>query len=254
MPLGVQQPELEVRCFPHHHDLLDRSGIALKVAIGRPYFSLTDKGRTWLVQRWGFARCQLEGEGLVIPRYRPNGEDAPPQVRHDTPRRGQNGGLCKYDSPRGSGGVIDVHPLARKKVLDVQCPLWIPESIKGADALVSKGYAAVGFQGCWGWSLNGYLAPDWALIPLKGREVLVCFDSDICDPAKSGPASPRAALYKFTRLLRARFADVFIAVIPQPGDEKLGIDDHLSELRDDRDDDFNTSYQETTPVNVRVAE
>jgi hypothetical protein len=241
---------------PHHEGLLDRAGISSDVANARPYFSLTDENRGRLAERWGFAKRQLEGEGLVIPRYRPHGEEGAPQIRHDAPRRGREGGSCKYDSPPSSGGIIDVHPLARERVIDASHPLWVPESVKGADALVSRGYAAVGFQGCWGWCLNGSLSPDWDRVPLEGREIYVCFDSDICDPEKRGPASPRAALYRLTQLLRARGADVLVAVIPQPGDEKIGIDDYLAGLRDDgadRVDDFEVSRRKASRTAVEVA-
>jgi hypothetical protein len=217
----------------HRRMLLEEWGIAPEIVAGRPYYSLTAETRCRLMREWKFTAKQLEGAGFVIERHRPTGEAAPPQVRHDVARRGPDGSLCKYDSPKGSGGVIDVHPLIREKVMDTSVPLWLPESVKGEDALASRGLAAVGFQGVWGWSSNKRPSLDWKHIPLELREVIIAFDSDTYDPARQ---DLRRAVYRLYRYLEHdRGAVVSIARVPQPGPDKVGVDDHLASYRDARD-------------------
>ncbi len=223
----------EQALFPKHALILGKAGITDEITEGRPYYSLTCETRSRLMRDWKFTASQLEGGGFVIERYHPTGEAAPPQVRHDAPRRGPDGSLCKYDSPKGSGGVIDVHPLIREKVMDPSVPLWIPESVKGEDALASVGLAAVGFQGVWGWSKGKRPSPDWRHIPLEEREVILAFDSDTHSPERRDLRRAVYRLYQY--LAHERGAVVSIALVPEPGPEKVGIDDHLAAYRDARD-------------------
>jgi hypothetical protein len=89
-----------------HRGFLHRCAISDEVIKSRPHYSLTPESRVHLGARWGLSREALRGEGIVIPRCCPNGDETYPQIRYTPPREdGQ-----KYTCPVGSGGVVDVHP------------------------------------------------------------------------------------------------------------------------------------------------
>jgi len=222
---------LEINLSEKHREHLHKNGLHDPVIDGRPYYSLDDSVREYLMSDWGFPEEKVEPEGFVIDRWHLGIEEAPPQIRYDTPRVDKQGEEHRYDSVRGSGGILDVHPGAAAYLAEVEIPLWAPESIKGADALLSRGRLAVGFQGVWGWSLNGRPAPGWKKIPLQGRLVYVSFDSDV-----HHREDLQVPLKRFTNYLKyERGAVVYIARIPQPGDEKVGVDDHLARFSDAAD-------------------
>src|SRR5215212_4125098 len=204
-----QYTSFEAYLSEKHREHLHKNGLSNAIIDGRPYYSIDDTVREYLVTDWGFPEHKVEPEGLVIPRYHLGIEEAPPQIRYDVPRVDEHGSEHRYDSLSGSGGILDVHPAAAAYLTEIEVPLWTPESIKGADALLSRDRLAVGFQGVWGWSLNGRPAPGWRKVPLAGRE-----------------------------------AFVYVARVPQPGDEKVGVDDHLgnfskfSDAADAADADF----------------
>jgi hypothetical protein len=155
-----------------HKDLLAASGITGEVAEGRSYYSLTDEARAVLSERWGFSRAQLKGDGLVVPRFRPNGTEAPPQVRHDEPRKTRDGNLVRYDSPAGSGAVVDVHPFNLDALHNPEKPIWICENVRGGDALTSLSRVAISVPGVWGWSQNKKPARDLDGIGMARRRII----------------------------------------------------------------------------------
>jgi len=218
-----QYTSFEAYLSEEHREHLHKNGLSNAVISGRPYYSIDDNVREYLVADWGFPEYKVEPEGLVIPRYHLGVEEMPPQIRYDIPRVDEHGDEHRYDSVSGSGGILDIHPAAAAYLTEIEIPLWTPESIKGADALLSRGRLAVGFQGVWGWSLNGRPAPGWRKVPLAGRVVFVAFDSDVHRRKVLQVAIKRYSNY----LKYEREAVVYIAKVPQPGYEKVGVDDHL---------------------------
>lgn len=173
--------------------------------------------------------------GLFIPMYRVTGEvigaqfkPGVPQVLGDKP--------VKYASSKGKASRLDVPPLVASSVMTVTTPLWITEGIKKVDALASKGLAAIALSGVWNWKRRGGTLGDWEDIPLKGRTVIVCFDSDA--------RHNRMVLLAMRRLggwLESKGVDsIHYLIIPEEvnGVRVKGVDDYfaaggtLEELRD----------------------
>ena len=204
----------------HHRDFLNRCAVSDETIDLRPYYSLNLESRMYLAERWGFANDALRGEGIVIPRYSPDGTETYPQIRY-TPARDDG---QKYTCPVGSGGVIDVHPSVTARVQDTSEPLVFVESVKGADALISAGVLAVGFHGVWGWKQQrGGPASELRKIPLSGRAVGICFDVDV-----HNRRDLQKALKEFGGILRFAGADVSVFVLPELIGDKAGIDDYLA--------------------------
>jgi hypothetical protein len=219
----------------NHEEWLKGCSLTDDVIHGRPYISLTDETRMFLVRRWKMRYAAVEPEGFIIPRYRPNGEETYPQVRYMPEIEGEDGKPQKYSCPKGSGGVIDVHPLARGLVQDAARPCAAVESVKGADALVVRGVAAVGFHGVGGWKQRAdveglqvdklsFPSRDWSLVPLEGRPMLVCFDVDV-----QHRADLQEVLKEFLGFLRSQGAVPGVAVLPEHIGEKGGLDDYMAQ-------------------------
>jgi hypothetical protein len=201
-----------------HRAFLNRCALVDEVIDSRPYYSLDVRSRTYLSERWALSNEALRGDGIVIPRYSPDGTETHPQIRYTPPKEDQ-----KYTCPLGSGGVIDVHPNATARVQDANEPLIFAESVKGADALIGAGLLAVGFHGVWGWKVTGGPSPELEQIPLSGRSVGICFDVDV-----HRRKDLQKALKEFGGLLRFAGAKVSVFVLPTLIGDKAGVDDYLA--------------------------
>ncbi|NQW04765.1 MAG: DUF3854 domain-containing protein, partial [Acidobacteria bacterium] len=115
--------------------------------------------------------------GLLIPIYRATGEIISAQFKPATPLS-INGRSVKYLSPRGCASHLDVHPVNRTRIRDLDTPLWITEGVKKGDALTSRGCCVVTLMGVFNWRSKLGTLGDWEDVPLKGREVVICFDAD----------------------------------------------------------------------------
>ena len=101
-------------------------------------------------------------------------------------------------------------------------PLYVCEGEKKTLAAHQAGMNAVGIGGLWNWLTKGEPIDDLKHIEWDDREVIVIPDSDVFhrqDLLK--------AVYAFGRELRERSALVSVAKIPQPTQEKIGLDDYL---------------------------
>jgi hypothetical protein len=201
-----------------HRAFLNRCALVDELIDSRPYYSLDVQSRTYLSERWALSNDALRADGIVIPRYSPDGTPTHPQIRYTPPKGDQ-----KYTCPLGSGGVIDVHPKSTARVQDVNEPLIFAESVKGADALIGAGLLAIGFHGVWGWKVNGGASPELQKIPLSGRSVGICFDADV-----HRRKDLQKALKEFGGLLRFAGATVSVFVLPTLIGDKAGIDDYLA--------------------------
>ena len=87
---------------------------------------------------------------------------------------------AKYLSKEGAIPGIYFHPADLEDLNETCIPLLIAEgekkALKGHQEL--KGYVSVGIPGCWGWSYNKELSPQWQKVPLEEREVIICPDTD----------------------------------------------------------------------------
>ena len=165
----------------HKKMLLEESGIDQDVVDTRGYRTVATKAE---LRKLGFAETQCNAPGLLIPAYNPHGDIATYQYRPDQPRIDKDGKPVKYETPKSSRMVLDVHPFTREMLGDPSVPLFITEGIKKGDALVSRGLCTVALLGVWNWrgrnGQGGKVAlPEWDSIALNDREVYIVFDSDV---------------------------------------------------------------------------
>ncbi len=219
-PTGHNTPAL---LEAHRRMLYDESGISPEIVAERGVRSV-GKGRGELppVYSW---RQKKRAPGLLFTLHRPNGETS--HVFRPDKSDPENPG-CKYlQAPKsrgGDGNVLDVHPRMRFLLDEPSVPLVFVEGIKKADALTSRGAVAVGISGVWNWLSDGEPIADMYEIPVEGRQVFVCFDSDMLRKPEVLMAAERLAEH-----LEAREAKVWLVYLPdQPDGSKTGADDFLA--------------------------
>jgi hypothetical protein len=197
--------------------LFEESGISPDVAAERGYRTVKRRAELEEFPAW---QRRL---GLYIPMYSPDGTTRGCQIRSAKPRSAK----LKYESPQGSRVIVDVHPRVLEEVRHSNGDLWVVEGAKKADALLSRGAAAVALTGVWmahvPKSKPKRLLPCWDHVRLEGRRVFVAFDSDW-----RRKATVHDALEWFVGALQDRGADVRVAYLEDGQDgEKVGTDDYL---------------------------
>ena len=127
--------------------------------------------------------------GLWLPGWDVDGRRTPGQWKPRNPVPDRNGRRMKYATAKGSSARLDVHPRWTRDrgaddpallpyIKDVAEPLWITEGIKKADSLTSRGVCTIALSGVYNWRNSHGTLGDWENVPLKGREVTICFDAD----------------------------------------------------------------------------
>jgi Domain of unknown function (DUF3854) len=227
-------PQLEAH---HRHQLEKESGIASDIIAERGVRSIRrsrelPEGFSW--------RQKRRGAGILFTIHRPNGETSY-SFRPDKPDP-ENPGR-KYEQPSkyygGPGNVLDIHPSLHHLIGDRAVPVIFVEGIKKADAITGVARAdgaellVVAITGVWNWLSDGEPIPDMLDIPLEGRKVTICFDSDKLHNPNVQDAEQRLAEH-----LAGRGAEVWSIYLPDKDDgSKMGADDFfvaggtLSELR-----------------------
>lgn len=213
-----------------HLEELNSSRISSELIEGRGYLTveadwrqrLTDMGcPAWAV------RSDDAFPGLVMPMYRVgSGEYLGFQFKPAIPQAKPGSDKpVKYASPKGMGNRLDVHPQCINRVADRERPLWITEGIKKGDALATRGLAVITLTGVWNWRNQEGSLGDWEDVPLKGRVVIVCFDSDAPDNPQV-----RNAMIRLVGWLRSKGAEVKYLPVPQQVGQTpvKGVDDYLS--------------------------
>ena len=206
----------------HRRMLLEGSAISPEVVAERGYYTARRRSEVP-----GTLKGYQRKPGLVLPTFSPDGVTRSCQTRPDTPRKDKKGKPIKYETPAASRCVIDVHPSNTRTVRDASKRLWITEGVKKGDSLASRSECAISLVGVWNWCVPGTrgkeLLPCWDHVALKGREVLVVFDSDVM--AKEGV---QIALERLVEALEERGADVLVVYLPDGrGGKKVGVDDYL---------------------------
>ncbi len=159
--------------LPQHAALLKNSAISPQVAQARGYRSVEIKAE---LKRLGFRDYQCQVPALLIPIYGTQGQISNYQIRPDVPRINKKGKPIKYETPKGSQMVLDVHPSVRTKIGDPGTPLVITEGIRKGDAGVSKDLCCSSLLGVWNFrgtnQHGGKVAlADWEDVALNGRTV-----------------------------------------------------------------------------------
>jgi len=168
---------------------------------------------------------------MLFVGHRPNGKTFY-VFRPDDPDP-DNPGL-KYEATckklGGPGNVLYVHPSTRHLIDDTNVPVIFVEGIKKALAIITAARAAgeevlaVAISGVWNWLSGGQPIPDMFDIPVEGREVYVCFDSDMF-----GNPDVSDAARRFAGHLVGRGAVVYLSYLPDQADgSKTGADDFLA--------------------------
>jgi len=130
----------------------------------------------------------------------------------------------------GPGNVLYVHPGQRHLKDDISVPVIFVEGIKKALSIITAAkrdsveVLVVAILGVWNWLSDGKPIPDMFDIPVEGREVYVCFDSDVFSNPDVSDAARRLANH-----LIGRGAVVFLCYLPVgPNGSKTGADDYLA--------------------------
>ena len=214
---------------PEHEALIAGSAISREVARERTYFTVN---RSIELSGFGWNRS------ATLPRLLPalaipvrgaldGGRVSYAVLRPDSPRTRRDKAV-KYEVPPGRANVLDVPPRVRDLLDDPSVRLWVTESVRKADALVSRGEAAVSINGVWGWrGRNGRggrtALPDWEVVGLNGREVIVAFDSDVARIPEVAEAAKRLGAFLGAKEVRVRYLR-----LDDDGVHKCGVDDALA--------------------------
>lgn len=201
------------------------SAISPELVEHRGYRTVTNAAD---LTRLGFAASQANVPGLLLPIWGPHGtEPVSYQYRPDLPRL-KDGKPVKYESLPGHSTRLDVPRAVRQKLGDPMTEVWITEGCKKADAAASKGLACVALTGVWNFKVKNeqggsVILGDFDHVPLKGRKVVICFDSDVM--TKRAVAK---ALVKLRDVLLSRGATVRFCFLPAIEGEKVGLDDYFA--------------------------
>ena len=200
---------------PHRHELESESAILPEILTERGYSTAESAADV----PTAFAAYQRR-PGLVIPIRDTTGTIAGWQLKADDPRIDKDGKPIKYDTAIDGRQCLDIPTRSRPHLANPTVPLWITEGAKKVDAGLSHGIRCiVGVQGVYGWrGTNKHggktVLPDWEVIALNGRDVVLAFDSDVMTKA-----SVRDALDRLGAFLRQRGATVRYLLLPDPHDE-----------------------------------
>jgi P4 family phage/plasmid primase-like protien len=165
--------------------------------------------------------------GLLIPMYRSSGEQTSFQFKPAVPQLPPGKDKAqKYASATGKPATIDVPPCLGDSIRDTKQALWINEGVKKADCLASRGTVAVALSGVWNWRNKSGTLGDWEDIPLKDRNVVICFDSDAREKRPVMLAMKRLGEW----LKSKGAATVFYLIIPAElnGVPVKGVDDYFA--------------------------
>lgn len=214
---------------PEHREELNSSRIDSALIEQRGYRTVhadaRDKLRSARIPSWAF-RDESAFPGLVLPMYRVTGEYIGLQFKPAVPQlKPGKDKPVKYATPVGMGNRLDVPPAVAHLVREPAAGLLITEGVKKADALASRGIPVVALTGVWNWRNKEGTLGDWEDIPLRGRHVSVCFDSD-------APTNPqvRHAMIRLVDWLRSKGAVPTYLPVPLEvnGAPVKGVDDYLA--------------------------
>jgi hypothetical protein len=206
--------------------LTEESGISEHVMKQRGYYTARTQAE---LAALGFANYQRRVPALVLPIHDVHGTVALHQLRPEIPRKSKRNKTIKYETPGGAKLRLDVHPLHRERLKHAEIPLIITEGLRKEDSILSactpeRPLCVLGLIGTEGWRREGKPLPDWRKVALKGRKIVIVFDSDAAETPEVAKA--RTALAQF---LAKEGARVQMVDLPEAGDgSKCGADDYLA--------------------------
>ena len=221
----------------HRRELMEGSAISEEIINGRGYFSVSrlsnadESNKRWMKENrfpsWSWDENRLF-PGYVIPMYDPLGKRVAaqwkPRVAVADYRRG--GKKMKYASQKGLPNRLDVHPKWKDAILDPKQTLWITEGVKKADSLSTKDQVTIAIAGVYSWRESNRTVADFENVMLRGRKIILCFDSDAWDK----PNVLRAMIRLGSWLKNQGVESVRYLIVPTSWDGKptKGIDDFFA--------------------------
>ncbi len=135
--------------------------------------------------------------------------------------------IPKYLAPKGSTNRLYIPPGVFGLLQNENTPLYITEGEKKALALTQAGFSCIGISGLWAWKVEGVekLIPDFDMVLLMGREIIVIPDNDYIRP----DGNLEKGVWRLCEQLLSKGAMVYIIDLPA-GKEK-GIDDYLCQYK-----------------------
>jgi uncharacterized protein DUF3854 len=227
-----------------HIQFLHLRAVADDVARERGYRSALKKSE---VRDFGFGPTQQLVPTLVLPVHSVLRTVASYQLRPDTPRLNESGKARKYEMKSGGLILLDVHPRLNRVpgggsqvplIANPAVPLFVTEGIPKADSAISIGLVCIALLGVWNWRGSNAaggktVLPDWESVALKGRVVLIVFDSDVMENRKVYSAQTRLKAF-----LESRGAIVRLIYLSSGGHgEKVGLDDFIAQAKATGKDD-----------------
>ena len=161
---------------------------------------------------------------IGVPYFEPDGSAASlVRYRPDRPRLTPDGKPVKYEQPRG-GAVRAYLPARARAVLgDPAAQLLITEGEFKAACADQHNIPCVGLGGVWMFrDGGGQLLPELRAVKWAGRPVVIAFDSDMVYKPEIQQAQKTLA-----DLIQREGAAVRVLFLPQPGREKIGLDDFI---------------------------
>ncbi len=205
---------------PQHIADLESSGISLETAKAEGIFS-GDEARIRKI----LDRSDFKGGGLVYPYQSLNGFSKFYRVKPDNPPLDKKGKAAKYLTKRGAGNRLFIpRGISEADLNNPEISLVITEGEKKAIKAVQEGILCVGVSGvyCYKDKQRPFLE-EFNHIPLKGRKICICYDSD----AQTNP-KVRNAESAFAAVLVSMGAIVEAIRLPSgPDGDKVGLDDFL---------------------------
>jgi hypothetical protein len=232
------QPDMQHKATldpEHWQQLTVGSAIAPEIIDERGYRTIHSK-HEWKTLDYKLLERQIRTPGIGFPVYRLGNPNPHAMIlRPDNPRTSRKDGRekpVKYEYPAGVSPCLDVLPSYREELKNPATDLWITEGAKKADSLATEfntTIVPVNINGVWAWrGTNTYggklVLPDLDEVAINSRKIKLAFDSDVVRNLQV-----LNALQRFGYLLEARgAAEILVLILPQDGDEKLGVDDALA--------------------------
>ncbi|MEW4490239.1 phage/plasmid primase, P4 family [Thalassoglobus sp. JC818] len=226
------------------HDYLDlrRSGLSDETIESCQFYTEEHYERLASIINWKSYSKKM-GSALVIPFFGMDGElNGFKRIKPLYPKKDRNGRKQKYLSPKG----VDTQPYFPPKIiphlLETTVSLIITEGEKKAAKATQEGFPCIGLPGvdCFRQKGKDKLSPELQRVKWQGREVFICYDSDLSE--KEQVAQAEAKLASFLSKVGAK---VKVIRLPDgPDGSKQGLDDYLinhgrvefSKLRDKAED------------------
>jgi len=213
--------------LPNHLDDLRSSGLSDSTVEQWGAYSI-QADQPWVMQELGFGHIQPPALALpILPPDRAEPDLNDVIIKPDTPRVNERGKPRKYELRPRSRNRVHVPVSVRSQIADPSVTLYVTEGQKKAEKAAQEGLSCVAIMGVNNWlervGESSFPTADFDLIPLEGRRVVLCFDSD----AAQNPHVRRAER-DLGAFLMKRGAAVLIKRIPAAtSNKKQGLDDFL---------------------------